>query len=375
MINNRAVVPVISISRVVPTVLMALTILLSACSDSSSTPDAGFAGLGETSSDNFRQPSVDDVISLPQDLGVHPQHRIEWWYLTANLKTADGRSLGLQWTQFRRGLKAAASVDQPQTDWNMNAAWMSHAAVSVDGEHRFSERLARGGTRQAGATGQPFNVWLDDWQLREVDGSKEQWQLTVTEDNWSYNLLIAPRRDIVRHGQDGFSTKSADGQGSMYFSFVDLAIEGDVTLDGETYAVSGQGWFDREWSSQFLRADQDGWDWLALHLDSGAKVMAFRLRERDGFYQSGTWVSPTGEVRALTPDQLSLEPGRLRDTRAGSLPEQWQLSIPSEGLDITVTVPPGDYWNNGVFPYWESPVSAEGTHKGVGYLELTGYQE
>lgn len=360
-------------SRVRPWVLAALFALLSACSDSPAPPDTGFAGLGEAAPDDFRQPSAGDTIILPRDLGVHPQHRIEWWYLTANLKTADGRPLGLQWTQFRQGFKPADTDDEPETDWTMDAAWMSHAALSFNGQHRFSERLARGGTGQAGASAQPFNVWLDDWQLSRVNGPSEQWRLSVTEDDWRYNLLITPGRDIVRHGEDGFSTKSGNGQGSMYFSFVDLAIEGEVTLDGKTYAVSGQGWFDREWSSQFLRADQDGWDWLALHLDNGAKVMAFRLRERDGFYQSGTWISPEGEVRSLAPGQLVLEPGPLRQTRTGSVPEQWQLSIPAEGLDITVTVPPGEYWNNGQFPYWESPVSAEGSHTGVGYLELTGY--
>ena len=25
------------------------------------------------------------------------------------------------------------------------------------------------------------------------------------------------------------------------------------------------------------------------------------------------------------------------------------------------------------FPYWEGPVSFTGTHRGVGYLEMTGY--
>lgn len=370
--NRQVIKPT---SRAWSLILAALLALVAACSEPSSTPEAGFAGLGEASPEDFRQPAAGDTITLPRDLGVHPQHRIEWWYLTANLKTADGSPLGVQWTQFRQGFKPATRNEKTPTDWAMDAAWMSHAALSFKGEHYFSERLARGGTGQAGATGQPFNVWLDDWQLRRVDGPTEQWQLTVTADGWSYDLRITPRRDIVRHGNEGFSTKSDNGLGSMYFSFVDLAIEGNVTIEDETHTVSGLGWFDREWGSQFLRADQEGWDWLALHLDSGAKVMAFRPRERDGFYQSGTWISPEGEARSLAPDQLTLEPGARRHTSAGSVPEQWQLRIPAEGLDITINVPAGEYWNHGQFPYWESPVSAEGSHTGVGYLELTGYQE
>jgi Predicted secreted hydrolase len=30
-------------------------------------------------------------------------------------------------------------------------------------------------------------------------------------------------------------------------------------------------------------------------------------------------------------------------------------------------------WLATVFPYWEGPVRVQGSHQGVGYLELTGY--
>jgi len=30
-------------------------------------------------------------------------------------------------------------------------------------------------------------------------------------------------------------------------------------------------------------------------------------------------------------------------------------------------------WMNTLYPYWEGPVSFDGTHAGRGYLEMTGY--
>ncbi|EAZ97192.1 hypothetical protein MELB17_21780, partial [Marinobacter sp. ELB17] len=34
----------------------------------------------------------------------------------------------------------------------------------------------------------------------------------------------------MAHGDQGFSAKSASGEGSMYFSLVDIAIRGELTL-------------------------------------------------------------------------------------------------------------------------------------------------
>jgi len=33
-----------------------------------------------------------------------------------------------------------------------------------------------------------------------------------------------------------------------------------------------------------------------------------------------------------------------------------------------------DSWMDTSFPYWEGPVTLEGSHAGRGYLEMTGYE-
>lgn len=353
--------------------LLCLTSLaLAGCSDA---PDvSGFAGLDDPADeDRFAQPAPGDRLRFPEDFGPHPAHRIEWWYLTANLVTDEGEPLGLQWTQFRQGLvPRPPGMSEPAPEsWPLEAGWMAHAAVSFRGQHRFAEKLARGGTGQAQAIADPFEVWLDDWHLQQTD--EGQWRLEVSGDDWSYRLRLAPGGEPVAHGDRGFSAKSASGEGSMYFSLVDLALEGEVTLAGETHEVSGRGWFDREWSSQFLKAGQQGWDWFALHLDSGAKLMAFRLREQEGAYLSGSWVTPDREVITLGPEALQVD--ALASPAEGQPPTEWRIRVPEQGADLTVTAPSGRYWNQGRFPYWESPVRVTGSHRGEGYMELTGYQD
>ena len=349
-------------------------VVLAGCSEPQQ--ESGFAGLAGIADNEsgvpFLQPGPGDRLSFPEDYGPHPQHRIEWWYLTANLKTQDGEPLGLQWTQFRQAIEPRPADAEPPdaNNWPLEAAWMAHAAVSFDTRHYFAEKLARGDVGHAGARAEPIAVWLDDWQL-EAEPGQSSWRLQVAADNWSYDLTLSITGKPVAHGDQGFSAKSADGEGSMYFSLVDLQIDGRVTLDDQTLDVSGKGWFDREWSSQFLKSGQQGWDWFALHLDSGDKLMAFQLREEDGGFRAGTWIPADGEPIALGADQLNL----TSLTQGDGYPRAWRLEVPDFGLNLEVAAPAGDYRNTGLYPYWESPVSVSGSHDGVGYMELTGYGE
>src|SRR6056297_1643406 len=174
------------------TILLACA-MLAACSES--PRNQGFAGLAAAvdndSAHQFLQPGPGDALTFPEDFGAHPQHRIEWWYLTANLQTADGQPLGLQWTQFRQALKPRPMDNPPPApaSWPLEAAWMAHAAVSFAGQHQFAERLARGDVGHAGVQAAPLQVWLDDWLLAEsaADGV---WHLKVEAENWGYDLQL-----------------------------------------------------------------------------------------------------------------------------------------------------------------------------------------
>lgn len=353
--------------------------LLAGCSgDAGDDGFAGLAGLERGGGANasaevdYLQPGPETSLNFPEDFGPHPQHRIEWWYLTANLKTESGEPLGLQWTQFRQALQPRAKAESAPAaaDWPLQAAWMAHAAVSWRGSHHFAEKLARGDIGHAGATAVPFQVWLDNWRLSGQPDSN-LWRLQVSDDDLSYDLTLRIKGAPIGHGEQGFSAKSAGGEGSMYFSLVDIAITGEVTMNNETLAVSGKGWFDREWSSQLLKTGQKGWDWFALHLDSGDKLMAFRLRDDSGSFRSGTWIPAEGTPVPLTADKLNL---KMLETREG-VPVRWQLRVPAYQVNLELLAPPGNYTNPGLYPYWESAVDISGSHQGVGYMELTGYSD
>ena len=61
-----------------------------------------------------------------------------------------------------------------------------------------------------------------------------------------------------------------------------MPTAGTVRVGGERFAVTGDSWMDREWSTSSLGKDQVGWDWFSLQLADGSDLMLYRLRRRDG---------------------------------------------------------------------------------------------
>jgi predicted secreted hydrolase len=331
----------------------------------------GFAGLGGTA-DGFAVPRRDVPLAFPADHGPHPDFKIEWWYVTANLKGEDGTQYGVQWTLFRSAL-----APRTESGWSDPQIWMGHAAVTMKDRQFFAEKLARGGVGQAGIEAQPFSAWIDDWEMKGLTGSGgdllDKVSLHATGKDFGYTLDLSAKGPLVLQGDRGYSVKSAGGQASYYYSqpFYDAA--GSLDIDGKTVRVTGNAWLDREWSSQPLAKDQTGWDWFSLHLDSGEKVMGFRLRDRSGGYTSANWISADGKPTPLPPGSLEITPTRSARIGDRDVPVAWRLKIPLRGLDVT-TAPLNDHaWMATTTPYWEGPVSFSGSSVGRGYLEMTGY--
>lgn len=327
----------------------------------------GFAGLGSTA-EGFARPQPGYRLSFPADHGPHPDFRIEWWYLTANLTDADGRDYGIQWTLFRSALRPG---DEP--GWQSPQVWMGHAALTTPEAHYFDERIARGGIGQAGVTAAPFAAWIDEWRLAGPDFNRLS--LGAGGTGFAYALDLTATGPPVLHGDAGYSVKSADGQASYYYSQPAYAVTGTIKIGDREIAVTGSAWADREWSSQPLAEDQSGWDWFSLNFDSGDRLMAFRLRGARGDFTSGTWIGADGTVTALSDGALGLDP--LQTAGAGDRPQvpvRWRLTLPGRGLDITVDALNPDAWTGRRISYWEGPVRISGSHPGRGYLEMTGYE-
>lgn len=326
----------------------------------------GFAGLG-SAGQGFAQVRPGMRLTFPRDHAAHPDFRVEWWYLTANLRGADGRAYGVQWTLFRSALKPGDAGG-----WQSPQLWMGHAAVTSADRHLFAERRGRGGIGQAGVTLSPFSAWIDDWRMTGPD-DLSRLTLTAAAPAFSYRLSLAATGPLVRHGQQGYSVKSRDGQASYYYSQPAFTVTGTLTLPSGPVQVTGNGWLDREWSSQPLAADQSGWDWFSLRFDSGDKLMAFRLRGARGDFTAATWIDAKGHATALPDGAFHAEPLDTAQVAGRTIPVRWRITLPGRGVNAEVAALNPQSWMGTSVPYWEGPVTVTGSHTGVGYLEMTGY--
>lgn len=351
--------------------IVLLAACLAACEQPAPEPK-GFAGLGQDAT-AFRQVVRGQPLAFPRDHGAHDGFRIEWWYVTANLEDADGRQWGAQWTLFRSALRPGPE----RSDWGSPNLWLGHAALTGPDGHRSAETLARGGIGQAGAEAAPVRAWIDDWVLEAAKGGQgiERLRMTAKGQDFGYDLTLRSDRPLVLHGDQGYSEKSGQGQASYYYSQPFYQVSGAVERQGQRIPVSGQAWLDREWSSQPLAAGQSGWDWFSLHLDSGAKVMLFRVREARGQpYYAGTWITPDGKARPLARQQIRLQVLEWTTQANGrQVPTRWRVRIVEPQLDVQVQAMEPRAWMQTRFPYWEGPVRVSGSVAGRGYLEMTGY--
>lgn len=328
----------------------------------------GFAGLG-TEARGFAEPVRGTSIEFPSDHGAHPEFRIEWWYLTATLTGDDGQPYGIQWTLFRSALSP-----REEDGWHSPQLWMGHAAITSQTALLFEERRARGGIGQAGVTADPFVAWIDDWEMAGQPGKGlSDLTLRASGSAFRYDLRLTADTPLVLHGDAGYSVKSHDGKASYYYSQPAYEVTGTLHMPDGAVKVTGQGWLDREWSSQPLSEEQTGWDWFSLNMDDGARIMAFRLRDGGDGYISGTWINPDGSSIPLADGALELTPLTTSEVQGHEMPTVWRVALAAQGVDVTVTALNPQSWMGTSFPYWEGPVTMSGSHTGRGYLEMTGY--
>ena len=380
-----------------------LGVLLCAGCDSGGNADSEAAAQDQAiammSSDDisgFRQAAGARKFSFPADHGHHDGYRTEWWYVTGNLHTEQGRRFGYQLTFFRVLMQPPdeQSASDPDSAWRTQAVWLAQAAVSDIDNQRFytSEQLSRELPAVADAASDRLQVQVNGWTLAAPENkplATDSMELFMDSEDFILSLTLQAAKPVVLQGDNGLSRKSADdaGSASWYYSMTRLRSAGTLRLPADatdtTHAVSGNSWLDREWSTSALSARQSGWDWFALHLDNGQDLMYYRLRLDDGSIDSasaGVLVDANGAVRHLQHDDISAQAQANWYSRQTdkTYPVSWRLQSATDDWQLQLeAMMPNQAWS-GQFQYWEGAVSVSGdwqgeTVKGQGYVELTGY--
>jgi len=346
---------------------------------------------GEETTGYLRADSIRHF-SFPDDHGPHQSFRNEWWYFTGNLTGSGGKKFGYQVTFFRTALNPQdIKVTEGQTSaWSVDDIWMAHAAVTdIEGrKHYATQRFSRAGPGMAGAISSPVSIWLDDWQIIEESSETESddsltrgsfpWLIEIDAGEFSLALSVNAVKPPVLQGNQGLSQKSATvGNASYYYSYSRMQTSGTLKIKDETIKVSGNSWFDREWSTSSLDADQTGWDWFSLQFDSGEDLMYYQLRDLDGNadnYSQGSWIDARGNKTPISEQQMRLKVIRQWAPENGpSYPIDWQMDYGDHSWIIEAAV--DDQYMDLAVKYWEGAVEIRDRETlklvGRGYLEMT----
>jgi predicted secreted hydrolase len=321
-------------------------------------------------------------LAFPRDYGSHPEFRTEWWYVTGWLTTADGETLGFQITFFR----TKPDIDESNpSSFAPRQLLIAHCAISDPKRGRLwqDQRVRRAGLSLAEAEEPDTNVWIDDWRLAH-DGN--DYHSNIVAEDFALDLTLTDTQPPLINGAAGVSSKGpAADSASYYYSLPHLKVSGRIARGGRHDTVSGEAWFDHEWSSQYLDPASSGWDWIGINLDDGSALMGFRIRGANGAarWAGGTLRDAKGSTQSFGPDAVHFEPLRQwTSPRTGiPYPVEWQVTVGSRTFRLRPLLDDQEndtrlstgaiYWEGAVRAF-EGPASLQ---SGRGYLELTGYGE
>ena len=154
---------------------------------------AGGAGLTSVHGAEFNYASVKPgaPLQFPRDHGAHPDHRIEWWYVTGWLDRSEQRNAlpcGFQITFFRVRTPLVAGAGAGR--FTATQLLFAHVAVSDSriGHILHEERAARAGFGLAEAGIGDTDVLIRDWRLRREAAGHYQTLVRAKEFSLGFNM-------------------------------------------------------------------------------------------------------------------------------------------------------------------------------------------
>lgn len=326
--------------------------------------------------------------SFPADHGAHPNYRTESWYFVGHLTTPQGRQFGFQLTFFRVAL--APQVKTSSSAWATNQVYRGHFAITDVAQNKFYayERYSRAALGLSGAAIQPVRVWVENWQANMAadDGNNQPltFHLQARDEEVNMELQLQGIKPLVLP-EAGDLLPTNDQNPFHFYVAPRLAAQGKLQIGSDFFQVTGQGWLDHTWGAVPVSQGQLALNRFLLQLDDGREIVALQLHRRDGSgtpITTGILINQDGSVQSLERRAIMLD--ELDDWQSPrdetTYPNRWQLRIPEQTIDLTITPLIEDQEMVMAIRYWGGAVDVSGTVDGRslggrGHVELTGYAD
>ena len=312
-------------------------------------------------------------VTFPDDELDH-EARLEWWYHSGHLVSESGREFGFHFVLF----KADDELSEPNL-----VAQLGIFAVETGEHYEFAR--AEAGIRKSAS--EPMTIGIADWiyGLLPVEGGH---YFAAKSGDTGLGLDLKAVTPVMLHNEIGWLPTELGS--TYYYSWPRQEAVGELVLNGESFKVTGTGWFDHQWGDFFVLGNPAGWQWFAVQLDDGGSLMITQARGIDGKIAEtyGTYMSPDGNVRDLREQSDGINLGVLSEWTStesgGTYPSGWSLSIESLSMELTINPVADDQEVKGGLPaastYWEGKSHVSGRQNGTAiagdaYVELSGYAD
>lgn len=295
------------------------------------------------------------LVSLPQDDYPH-EEPIEWYYWTGHLRTEEGRWFGYEQVFFLVDLAG------------QRMQVVNHAITDIrDQSYHYTDDIAYDASPQMNGSlllsiG-PFSASLNNGNDRlrgEVDG-------------YAVDLELSSAKAPVLHHGDGYTDYDFGGY-TYYYSRQRMETTGTITINQESYTVTGTSWFDHQWGG-LTKVIDIGWDWFALQLDDSREIMLAVIHDKEEvLLSSGSLTLENCETVYLDTEEIEINAsGQWTSPHTSkTYPMGWDIHV--DDLDLTLTPVMADQeFVSHYKVYWEGACEVSGNATGRAYVEMTGY--
>ena len=315
---------------------------------------------------------------LPKDEVPHFKNSLEWWYFTGHLTDEEKeKTLGVEYVVFHFNLtnaKGGWMVNMAVSDPENEAFYYDHKFFPKS-KHEF-EHL-------------PLNF---NWSKRQFNSSLQgqsgnyQIEAQFSKDSIAMNLSTRAEKEVVLHDGVGYENYG-DLAKAGYYSFPRLKTKGDINLNGETYNVNGNLWYDRQWNCSGVFDRKVAWDSFSIQFEeTESELMLYRLYSlKDStIIFGGTYTNAENESVYLENDEINIEELAYWKSPSSDAiyPISWKLEVPSLEISTNLkTLFPNQelelkFGPLTKFYYWEGMCKATGTIQeqavtGTSYVEMT----
>ncbi|WP_370677266.1 lipocalin family protein [Pleomorphomonas sp. PLEO] len=309
---------------------------------------------------------VGALVDAQKDLPFKKDFAVNSWFITGHVKT-EGHTLSYLYhvmiTPSPDGkpiIQSVTSITDETTGWYR----AGDIVLPYTGQ---------------GASADGLNFTFDNGEMR---GTRDALHVKAMLKDASLDVQMHPTSPTLYNGGTGMFPLL--GMVIQEYSVPVLKATGTITIEGKSYKVDGDCWFDRQWQNPAVAGSPMAkWSWMGLHLDNGDAISLWSAFD-GAIGKNRAWATilhhdGSQTVTAVEPS-LGATDEWTSPQSGNRYPTRWSVSIPALNAKLGVVPAPRQQEIISVAPYltkYEGASKVSGTYggkpiKGFGYVELIG---